>query len=80
MTNPHGKTPSTKLVSKSTKRSRFRFFGDLVGELRKVHWPTRQETLRLSLLVIILCAIVGVILGVLDFGFTRLFTDLFAGA
>ena len=80
MTSRHGKTTTTKLASKPTKRSRFRFFGDLVGELRKVHWPTRQETLRLSLLVIILCAIVGVILGVLDFGFTRLFTDLFAGA
>lgn len=80
MTSRHGKAKSTKLVTKPTKRSRFAFFSDLVGELRKVHWPTRQETLRLSLLVIVLCAIVGAILGVLDFGFTRLITDFFVGS
>ena len=79
MTSRHGKAKGTKLATKPTKRSKFAFFSQLVGELRKVHWPTRQETLRLSLLVIVLCVIVGAILSVLDFGFTRLFTDLFVG-
>ena len=75
MASRHGKAKGTKLATKPTRRSKLAFFSDLAGELRKVHWPTRQETLRLSLLVIVLCVILGVILGVLDFGFTRLFTD-----
>jgi len=50
-----------------------------VAELRKAHWPTKQEALRLSLLVLIVCAIVGAILGALDYGFYRLFADLILG-
>ena len=55
------------------KKSRFSFFVEVVAELRKAHWPTRQEALRLSLLVLLVCGIVGGILGVLDYGFYRLF-------
>ena len=55
------------------KKSRFSFFTEVVAELRKAHWPTRQETLRLSILVLIVCIVVGAILGVLDLAFTRLF-------
>lgn len=65
------KKASTK--SAPTRKSRFSFFTDVVAELRKAHWPTRQEALRLSILVLIVCAIVGAILGVLDLAFTRLF-------
>jgi len=68
-------TYAKKLSAKSApaKKSRFSFFAEVVAELRKAHWPTRQETLRLSILVLIVCAIVGGILGALDFAFTRLF-------
>jgi len=55
------------------KKSRFSFLIEVVAELRKAHWPTRQETLRLSILVLIVCIVVGAILGVLDLAFTRLF-------
>jgi preprotein translocase subunit SecE len=65
------KKESTK--SAPAKKSRFRFFIEVVAELRKAHWPTRQEALRLSILVLIVCAVVGAILGVLDLAFTRLF-------
>ena len=67
----YAKKPSTK--SAPAKKSRFSFFPEVVAELRKAHWPTRQEALRLSILVLIVCAIVGVILGALDLAFTRLF-------
>jgi len=56
---------------------RFRFFGDTIGELRKVVWPTRQEAIRLSIIVIILTIVLGIILGALDYGFSRLAKDLF---
>ncbi len=64
-----------KASAKSTpaKKSRFSFFIEVVAELRKAHWPTRQEALRLSILVLIVCAVVGAILGALDLAFTRLF-------
>ena len=47
--------------------------GEVVAELRRVTWPTRQETMRLSLMVIAVSAAVGVFLGLVDIGFTRLF-------
>jgi preprotein translocase subunit SecE len=70
MTN-FAKKASTK--SAPAKKSRFSFFTEVIAELRKAHWPTREETLRLSILVLVICAVVGGILGALDLAFTRLF-------
>ncbi len=67
----HAKKASTK--SAPAKKSRFSFFPGVVAELRKAHWPTRQEALRLSILVLVVCAVVGAILGALDLAFTELF-------
>ncbi len=54
------------------------FFGDIISELRRVHWPTRQETLRLTQLVIVVSAVIGVILSSVDWVFNRML-QLFAG-
>jgi preprotein translocase subunit SecE len=62
------------------KKSRLSFFTEAIAELRKAHWPTRQELLRLSLLVLVLCIVIGAILGILDYGFTKLFTTLVIGS
>ena len=67
----HAKKASTK--SGPAKKSRFSFFPGVITELRKAHWPTRQEALRLSILVLVVCAVVGAILGSLDLAFTELF-------
>jgi preprotein translocase subunit SecE len=67
----HAKKAGTK--SAPAKKSRFSFFTEVIAELRKAHWPTREEALRLSLLVLVVCAIVGAILGGLDWVFTELF-------
>ena len=65
--------------SDTVKRSspRFRFFGDTIGELKKVVWLTRQETLYLTALVLIVTIAVGLSLGVIDYGFSTLVNDLF---
>jgi preprotein translocase subunit SecE len=42
---------------------------DIISELRKVTWPSRQEVGYLSFVVIIVSLIVGAILGVADLGF-----------
>ena len=44
----------------------FRFIGETVSELRGVTWPTRQETLRLTIMVITVAAAMGFVLGVFD--------------
>ncbi|MBM3945040.1 MAG: preprotein translocase subunit SecE [SAR202 cluster bacterium] len=49
-----------------------RFFGEVFNELKRVTWPTREETFRLSIMVIIISAIIGVFLGLIDIGFSKL--------
>jgi preprotein translocase subunit SecE len=61
-----------RLVTAKQGSSRFRFFGETIGELKKVTWLTRREIIYLTTLVLIMAAIAGLVLGVLDFGFTRL--------
>ncbi len=61
------------------KRSRFAFFGDVIGELRKVTWPSRRDTVRLTIMVIIVCGVVGLFLGALDYGFAELVAKVLLG-
>ncbi len=49
-----------------------REFGEVVSELRRVTWPTRQETMRLSLMVVAVAATIGLFLGLVDIVFSRL--------
>lgn len=41
-------------------------------ELKKVTWPTRQETIRLTLMVVGVTIAAGIYLGGLDYLFTQL--------
>ena len=50
------------------------FFVEVVSELRKVTWPTRQETTRLTMLVLVVSVAIGVFLGIIDIAFARLFS------
>ncbi len=55
-------------------RSRGSFFRpawivDIVSELRKVTWPSRQEVGYLTFVVIVISLIIGTILGAADLGF-----------
>jgi len=40
---------------------------DMIGELKKVSWPTRQETIRLTIIVIMISLIIGAYIGIIDF-------------
>ncbi len=50
-----------------------RFFQETVGELRKVSWPTRQEAIRLTEIVLIVIGIMAVFLGGLDYIYGKIF-------
>ncbi len=53
-----------------------RFWRETVGELRKVSWPTLPEARRLTLIVLAVMFGMSVLLGSLDFVFSRLMSLL----
>jgi len=66
----------------ATKPKGFRLFNyisEIVNELKKVVWLTRREIAYLTVLVLIVTIIAGIILGVLDFGFSQLVGKVFLG-
>ncbi|HZQ29474.1 MAG TPA: preprotein translocase subunit SecE [Patescibacteria group bacterium] len=52
------------------------FFREVLEELRKVVWPTRNEVIRLTSVVIIVSLLVGLFLGGVDFVLTKLLSFL----
>lgn len=50
------------------------FLKEVRTELKKVNWPTRQETIKYTLIVIGVSLAVAVFLGGLDFIFTWFFS------
>jgi preprotein translocase subunit SecE len=50
-----------------------RLFRETIGELRKVTWPTRQEAINLTIVVLIVITLMSAFLGVLDFIYSRFF-------
>ena len=49
------------------------YFSGVRSELQKVTWPTRQDTRRLSIIVIITLIIASIILGLISYAFTQIF-------
>ena len=63
----------------TTKRSRFRFVGEVIAELKKVVWLSKREAAYLTALVLIVAIAAGLVLGAFDYGFTDLVDKLFLG-
>ena len=49
-----------------------RYVGEIISELKKVVWLSRREAAYLTLLVLIVSATAGIVLGAIDYGFTNL--------
>jgi preprotein translocase subunit SecE len=56
-----------------------RFVAETIGELRKVSWPTRQEAIRLTQIVIVVIFIMAAVLGGLDWVYSKFFGLLLGG-
>lgn len=54
-----------------------KFFSEVVSELGKVTWPTRQEATRLTLAVIVISLAVGLFIGGLDILFLKITSVVF---
>lgn len=52
------------------------FVREVMTELQKVSWPSRQQTWEMTALVVIVSLVVGAYVGTLDFVFQRLITLL----
>jgi preprotein translocase subunit SecE len=53
-----------------------RYFRETRGEIRKVTWPTPEESRRLTAIVLAVTALMAIFLGILDFGFSSLIQNL----
>ena len=49
-----------------------KFLGEVGDELKKVVWPSRDEVIRLTTVVMLISLLVGLFLGGADFVFTKL--------
>lgn len=49
-----------------------RFWRETIGELRKVSWPTPKEAWDLTKIVLIVTVFMSMLLGLMDFVFSRL--------
>ncbi len=63
----------TKTDKKSTgsENAVLRYIRETRGEIRKVTWPTRQESQRLTAIVLGVTAMMALFLGLLDFIFSK---------
>jgi preprotein translocase subunit SecE len=67
----------TKTDSKGAKKTGnqpnpiSKYIKETRGELRKVTWPTREESQRLTAIVLGVTVVMAVFLGMLDFVFSR---------
>ncbi len=50
----------------------FGFIREVRAEISKVTWPTRDDTIKLSLIVVVISLVVGIYLGGLDLLFTQM--------
>lgn len=51
----------------------FQFLSEVKNELAKVVWPTKAETFRYSLTVIIFSLVIAFVLGAFDYGLLKVF-------
>lgn len=72
--------PSSVPTPNIKRRGLKGFYRDVVRELKHVSWPSRQETNRLTGVVLAVCAIATVVLTVLAIGFDTILRIIIGGA
>jgi preprotein translocase subunit SecE len=67
--------PQVKPVGAPTKQ--LQFFKEVMAELRKVAWPTRQEVVAYSIVVLVSVVVIAAIIFAMDYVFTKAVLALF---
>ena len=60
-----------QLAVKEKRRFQFEFARGIIAELKKVAWPSRQEAIRLTLIVLVVTVVIAITLGMIDYGFSK---------
>ena len=68
-------SPSRSLTQPSPAAKKPGFFANILAELRKVVWPTRQDAIYLTMLVLVVAISVGALLGILDYVYSYLINN-----
>ncbi len=73
-------TEKKKMVVPKARKpiSLVKLWRETLGELRKVSWPTTQEALHLTRIVVIVMFFMSILLGAFDFVFSRLIGLLYS--
>lgn len=58
-------------MAKNIPKIQVPVFRDVVEELKKVTWPSKQQTIRLTSVVIIISLIIGLYIGIIDVLLTK---------
>ena len=69
---------STASTSTRDENPVVKYFRGTRAELRKVNWPTREETINLTLIIVSVTVVVAIFLGVLDFIFQEVAAGILA--
>lgn len=73
-----GGRPPVKPPTQKKERTKPRqFFKEVISELRKVAWPSRQEVFSYSVVVLVSSVVIAAIIFGLDFAFTKAILFLF---
>ncbi len=64
------------MAKRATKKENaiIRYLKDTRAEIRKVSWPSREEAMNLTGIVIAVAAFMVALLGLVDYIFTRIFS------
>lgn len=47
------------------------FIDDVQKEMKKVTWPTKEQLREATTVTVVICVLISLLLGVLDFGITK---------
>ncbi len=67
-----GKARMKKAGADASEQKSVKFFRDLKGEFRKITWPTKKATARNTAVTLVMCAIMGIIICLIDLGLGQL--------
>ncbi|MDO8568686.1 MAG: preprotein translocase subunit SecE [Dehalococcoidales bacterium] len=59
--------------------SRFKYFGEIISELKKVVWLSRREVTYLTVMVLLVAIAAALLLGLVDYGFAGIIDKIIMG-
>lgn len=66
--------PPVKKDAPKKKPSRVeKWWNETIGELRRVTWPTKEDAIQMTKIVLVVVFIMAAFLGIVDFVFSELF-------